>query len=174
MRISSACLPNRAGQVYSVEKLAQALNLSISRAQATLAELCQRPALLHLHGPNWIGKTSLAHHLALEWCRVSGVVYRVCPDLMTDLRASIGFGGNPSQTLREMRVDPRALIFDEVGEGRSTDFTLSLYEGVIGRRLEAGLATVLITNLSGRGELRAAVGDRCFSRLGNAQIVEMG
>lgn len=135
-------------------------------AGATVGEWCRNPAgrNLVLSGPVGTGKT----HAAVAAARVLfdlGAQVRFLPVVeMLDLLRP----GGPDGAMAAL-CDVDVLVLDDVGTERPTDWTAERMYSLINRRWLEQLPTVATSNLE-PGELRAALGERMFSRLVDAAV----
>ena len=130
---------------------------------------------LLIQGGTGTGKTHLAQGLVQWLCLRHGVRVRWASWAQTldDLRGAFG-AGQRDDTARDhlaRLVQAPVLAVDDLGSERGTEWSASVFQGVVGARLEMGGAMVLTTNLRVDADdrdplsMRRRIGDRAMSRL---------
>lgn len=129
-------------------------------------------AALVISGDTGTGKTHNAvaairalatHRPGIRWQAVTH------PDLGDELRPKTD--GSHEYALQPY-LDVPLLLLDDLGAGMSTPWTVDCASRLIDHRWTRRMATIYTTNL-GADALRAAVGDRVVSRLGDATHVHL-
>lgn len=128
------------------------------------------PWALVFTGPTGTGKTHAATAVYKEmlgngfgwWFNVSQAI-----DCIRD-EFRVGKG---SQTKRHM-MDPRLVLFDDLGTGNSTEFSLSLLSSVICHRYNEEYPTIVTTNARGLEDFEA-IDPRIASRLGEGIVLKL-
>lgn len=116
-----------------------------------------------LMGETGLGKTHLTTSVgAVVIRRGYDVVYRSMQGLMDDFERTQFHGGDPEEVQKYYRSD--LLIIDDLGAEMTTQFTVSSLYNVVNTRINAGLPTLISTNLT-QSQLRERYTDRITSRL---------
>lgn len=131
------------------------------------------PSLL-LAGPTGTGKTHIGYaalRLAAEAVRPAAWKAASSAALLGDLRPS---AKNDSETLMRQYCSDPLLFLDDLGAGKSSEWTEEVLYRVIDHRYVNMLPCLFATNLK-PGELAAALGDRTASRLAEmCRVVVVG
>ncbi|OIV37397.1 hypothetical protein BIV57_11310 [Mangrovactinospora gilvigrisea] len=140
-----------------------------SRADASRGPIVGPGPSLLLAGPTGTGKTHSAY-AAIRAVLGAGVrcefVATTDPDLQAALRPAPG--RDPEAVMRRM-CRCSLLLLDDLGVGKSSDWTEAVIHRLVNARYERMLPTIYTTNLP-TPQLQEAVGERVTSRL--AQITE--
>jgi DNA replication protein DnaC len=137
-----------------------------------LAEPHAHPALF-INGATGSGKTHSAvaaiNAIAtakpgIRWAAVTH------PDLGDELRPK---RDDSHEGALDRYLDADLLLLDDLGAGMTTPWTIDCVQRLVDRRWTRRMATIYTTNLPA-DDLRAAVGDRVFSRIGDAVHVNLG
>lgn len=116
-----------------------------------------------LMGETGLGKTHLTTSVgAVVIRRGYDVVYRSMQGLMDDFERTQFHGGDPEEVQKYYSSD--LLIIDDLGAEMTTQFTVSSLYNVVNTRINAGLPTLISTNLT-QSQLRERYTDRITSRL---------
>lgn len=115
------------------------------------------------------GKTHLAVAALRREVEERGKVGRFfyVPHLLEDVRRRYGDGESESaQAFTDSLVGWPLLVLDDLGAERVTPWAQEQLDGLIERRLSAGMVTVITTNLDSVEAIRVKLGARIASRLG--------
>lgn len=115
-------------------------------------------------GPVGVGKTGIATWVARICGEPTFARYWAVRDLLASIKADFDSDGD---TLGRAKRKP-LLVLDDLGTERPTEFNRDRLAELIEFRFNAGLATVVTTNLhqrGGEGSLQAHLGPRAYSRL---------
>lgn len=136
----------------------------------------QADPALFLHGATGVGKThnavaalrAIGHHHAdhgrgLTWYAVTH------PDLAHELRPKND--GSHEHAL-DRYLDAELLILDDLGAGMTREWGIDCLQRLIDHRWTRRTATIYTTNLQSEA-LKNAIGDRAYSRLGDATLVHI-
>ncbi len=116
-----------------------------------------------LMGDTGLGKTHLTTSVGAAVIRRGyDVLYKSVQGMMDDFERAQFHGGDPDEVQKYYRAD--LLIIDDLGAEMTTQFTVSSLYNVINTRINAGLPTLISTNLT-QGQLRERYTDRITSRL---------
>lgn len=91
------------------------------------------------------------------------------PDLGDELRPK---ADDSHEGALDRYLDADLLLLDDLGAGMSTPWTTDCVQRLVDRRWTRRLATIYTTNLP-PDQLRAAVGDRVYSRLGDSTRIAL-
>jgi hypothetical protein len=123
--------------------------------------------LLFMTGAYRAGKSWTAMRLGLQLCRSRVAVrWRNLVDLLAQMRKGIDTGDS-ADDIAEVLAGPNVgvLILDDLGAGGGgSDWYVSIFEALIGRRVEARRPTIITSNLA-RADLGGVVGARLAARM---------
>jgi hypothetical protein len=123
--------------------------------------------LLYLTGAYRAGKSWTAMRMGLQLCRSRVAVrWRNLVDLLAQMRKGID-EGTSADDIAEVLSGPGVgvLILDDLGAGGGgSDWYVSIFEALIGRRVEARRPTIITSNLA-RADLGSVVGARLAARM---------
>lgn len=146
----------------------------LTAEQRPAAELLRRWTLLEIpgvfvYGPVGTGKTQLAMRAGERMQRRGiPVLFVRTKRLLDDLR-DLDYAADLRQTV----YDAEALIFDDLGAARDTEFATEELCAIFDHRYDHGQSTVITSNLNG-SQLAKRYGDRVFSRIrGLCESVEV-
>jgi len=129
-------------------------------------ERMEKP-LLFMTGAYRAGKSWTAMRLGLQLCRSRVAVrWRNLVDLLAQMRKGID-NGDSADDIAEVLSGPGVgvLILDDLGAGGGgSDWYVSIFEALIGRRVEARRPTIITSNLA-RADLGGVVGARLAARM---------
>lgn len=112
-------------------------------------------------GPTGTGKTSVAAAIAVDCGEPYQAGFWTVGRLLEQVKSE--FSRDSGATLRSVKEKP-LLVLDELGRERETDFNIDTVRELIEARYDAGLATVVTSNMTPE-QLRVHVGERVWSRL---------
>lgn len=116
-----------------------------------------------LMGETGLGKTHLTTSVGTAVIRRGyDVLYKSMQGMMDDFERAQFHGGDPEEVQKYYRAD--LLIIDDLGAEMTTQFTVSSLYNVVNTRINAGLPTLISTNLT-QSQLRERYTDRITSRL---------
>jgi DNA replication protein DnaC len=108
-----------------------------------------------------IGEHRADHGRGLNWAAVTH------PDLADQMRPK---SDGSHEWALDRYLDADLLILDDLGSGMTREWTTDWLQRLVDRRWTRRAATIYTTNLES-GPLRKAVGDRVYSRIGDATQV---
>lgn len=122
---------------------------------------------LFLTGPVGVGKTALGC-IALRALMEGGAsgLYVVVPDLLDTIRATYGGDGQATDAqLTESLISADALLLDDLGVEKPSEWAIERLYRVVNARHLAGRRTIITSNLD-LAQLSVRLGDRTASRIG--------
>lgn len=129
---------------------------------------------LFIHGPAGTGKTYAAVAMLRDFVTRTGSqgkLYRV-PELMSDLR--VAAGRHEDDALVDGISGSAALVIDDLGVGRASEFVLENLYLIIDRWYCDEKKNLIITSNLSLGDLSARLDDRIASRIaGMCDVIEL-
>jgi len=121
---------------------------------------------LYFYGDTGLGKTHLSLAIADKVVKKGyNVVYGSAQNLLSKIeREKFGKSDDPDGTTEEKLLDCDLLILDDLGAEFSTQFTVSAIYNIVNTRINAGLPTIISTNLEYE-EIEKKYSQRIASRI---------
>ena len=111
-----------------------------------------------------LGRCRAAQGRGLGWCAITH------PDLAAEQRPSNGSADDVDPLQRYL--DAELLVLDDLGSAMTTSWTVDWLQRLVDHRWTRRAATIYTTNLLA-DPLRGAIGDRVYSRLGDATHITL-